>query len=73
VVLSVGALALEETELRRFPDVRSLTVLMLAGVVENFGYRQLNNLWRIRGTWQYATRQHGWGTMTRRGFRTSST
>lgn len=68
VVISVGALALEETELRRFPDVRSLTVLMLAAVMENFGYRQLNNLWRLRGTWQFLTGQQSWGTMTRRGF-----
>ncbi|HEY8618314.1 glycosyltransferase [Phenylobacterium sp.] len=68
VVLSVGALALEESELRRFPDVKSLVVLMLAGIVENFGYRQINNFWRVRGTWQYLTKQHSWGTMTRRGF-----
>jgi len=68
VVLSVGALALEETELRRFPDVRSLVVLMLAAIVENFGYRQLNNWWRLRGTWQFLTKQQSWGAMTRRGF-----
>jgi cellulose synthase/poly-beta-1,6-N-acetylglucosamine synthase-like glycosyltransferase len=68
VVLSVGALALEETELRRFPDVKDLAVLMLAGIVENFGYRQLNNVWRLIGTWQFVTKQHSWGVMTRRGF-----
>lgn len=68
VVISVGALALEEMELRRFPDARSLWLLMLAGVCENFGYRQLNNFWRLRGTWQFLTRQHGWGAMTRKGF-----
>jgi cellulose synthase/poly-beta-1,6-N-acetylglucosamine synthase-like glycosyltransferase len=69
VVISVGALALEETELRRFPDVRSLVILMLAGVVENFGYRQINNVWRLRGTWQYLMKQDSWGVMTRRGFK----
>jgi cellulose synthase/poly-beta-1,6-N-acetylglucosamine synthase-like glycosyltransferase len=68
VVLSIGALALEEIELKRFPDVRSLIVLMLAAIVENFGYRQINNIWRLRGTWQYLTKQQSWGTMTRRGF-----
>ncbi|WP_374471841.1 glycosyltransferase [Phenylobacterium sp.] len=72
VVLSVGALALEEAELRRFPDVKSLAVLMLAGIAENFGYRQINNIWRLRGTWQYLTRQQGWGAMTRRGFKPAS-
>lgn len=68
VVLSVGALALEETELRRFPDVKSLATLMAAGIVENFGYRQINNFWRVRGTWQFLTKQHSWGAMTRKGF-----
>jgi cellulose synthase/poly-beta-1,6-N-acetylglucosamine synthase-like glycosyltransferase len=68
VVISVGALALEETVLRRFPDVQTLMTLMAAAIVENFGYRQLNNFWRLAGTWQFISRQHSWGTMTRRGF-----
>jgi cellulose synthase/poly-beta-1,6-N-acetylglucosamine synthase-like glycosyltransferase len=68
VVVSVGALALEEAELKRFPDIRSLLILMAAAVGENFGYRQLNNFWRLRGTWQFLTGAQGWGTMTRRGF-----
>ncbi|MGA0605375.1 glycosyltransferase [Phenylobacterium sp. VNQ135] len=68
VVISVGALALEEVELRRFPNARALVILMLAAILENFGYRQINNIWRIRGTWQFLTRQHGWGNMTRKGF-----
>lgn len=69
MVISVGALALEEMELRRFPDIGSLWILLLAAFAENFGYRQVNSLWRLRGVWQFATRQHGWGAMTRRGFR----
>jgi cellulose synthase/poly-beta-1,6-N-acetylglucosamine synthase-like glycosyltransferase len=73
IVVSVGALALEEVELRRFPDVRSLLILLAAAIVENFGYRQLNNFWRLRGTWQFITKQHSWGAMTRKGFRTSPT
>ncbi|RAK52546.1 glycosyltransferase family 2 protein [Phenylobacterium deserti] len=68
VVISVGALALEETELRRFPDVKSLAVLMAAAVVENFGYRQINNVWRLWGAWQFLRKQESWGVMTRRGF-----
>lgn len=68
VVISLGALALEEIELRRFPNVHDLTQLMLIGVVENFGYRQLNTFWRLRGAWQFFTKQHAWGAMTRRGF-----
>lgn len=68
VVVSVGSLALEETELRRFPRARDLVVLTAAAVLENFGYRQLNNFWRLRGVWQYLRRSQSWGTMTRKGF-----
>lgn len=68
VAISVGALALEESELRRFPRARDLMVLTLVAVLENFGYRQLNSLWRLRGVWQYLWRSKSWGTMTRKGF-----
>jgi hypothetical protein len=68
IVISVGALALEEVELRRFPDAKSLMILMGAAVLENFGYRQINNFWRLRGAWQFLTKAQGWGTMTRKGF-----
>ncbi len=71
VVVSVGALALEELELRRFPNARSLLILMGAAVLENFGYRQINNFWRLRGLWQFLTGAQGWGSMTRKGFRSS--
>jgi cellulose synthase/poly-beta-1,6-N-acetylglucosamine synthase-like glycosyltransferase len=68
VVISVGSLILEEVELRRFPRARHLAVLTAAAVLENFGYRQLNNLWRIRGLMQYLRGTSGWGDMTRVGF-----
>jgi cellulose synthase/poly-beta-1,6-N-acetylglucosamine synthase-like glycosyltransferase len=68
VAVSVGALALEEAELRRFPTPKSLLILMAAAVIENFGYRQLNDLWRLRGTWQYLRGSESWGAMTRKGF-----
>ena len=68
IAISVGSLCLEEAELRRFPRARDLLILTLAAVLENFGYRQLNNLWRLQGTWQFLRGSHSWGTMTRKGF-----
>jgi cellulose synthase/poly-beta-1,6-N-acetylglucosamine synthase-like glycosyltransferase len=64
VCLSVGSLVLEELELRRFPRASDLAVLTLAAVAENFGYRQLNNVWRLQGMWQYFTGTKGWGAAT---------
>lgn len=71
VFLSCAALILEEKELARVPTARDLAVLALTAVAENFGYRQLNNLWRVAGWWQYLRGRHTWGTQVRTGFRRS--
>lgn len=68
VVISLGALALEESGLRRFPRTRDLAILTAAAVAENFGYRQLSTVWRLRGFLEFLARKHGWGEMTRAGF-----
>jgi cellulose synthase/poly-beta-1,6-N-acetylglucosamine synthase-like glycosyltransferase len=68
IFISVCALILEEIELKRFPKAWHLAVLTGAAVLENFGYRQINNLWRLRGTWQYLRGAQGWGDMRRVGF-----
>ena len=70
VFISVGSLVLEELELRRFPRPTHLAVLAMVAVIENFGYRQISNLWRMHGWWQFLTRQKTWGTMVRAGFGT---
>ena len=68
VAISVGSLAIEEAELRRFPKARDLIILAGAAVLENFGYRQLNSYWRIRGLWQWLRGEQAWGSMARKGF-----
>jgi len=69
VVVSAGAFMLQEIELRRFASTRDLVLLFLAAIAENFGYRQLNNFWRLHGLWQYLRGQRHWGRMSREGFR----
>ena len=72
IALSLGALALEEAELRRFPKVRHLIILTLAAVAENFGYRQLCNVWRLQGLVQFIRRDRTWGSQARRGLARAS-
>jgi cellulose synthase/poly-beta-1,6-N-acetylglucosamine synthase-like glycosyltransferase len=67
ICISVCSLILEEIELQRTPRARDLAILTLAAVVENFGYRQLNNFWRVKGYWQYLRADRNWGEMTRTG------
>jgi cellulose synthase/poly-beta-1,6-N-acetylglucosamine synthase-like glycosyltransferase len=64
IFISVGSLVLEEMELRRFPNAWNLMVLTLVAVAENFGYRQLANLWRIGGWWQYLRGVNYWNVET---------
>jgi len=69
IFVSVGSLILEELELKRYPRAGQLVLLTLIAVVENFGYRQINSVWRVVGYWQYLTGRKGkWGEMTRSGF-----
>jgi hypothetical protein len=69
IFISVTSLVLQELELRHLPRARHLLTAFLAGVLENFGYRQLNNLWRIVALWRYLRgKPQRWGDMSRAGF-----
>jgi hypothetical protein len=68
VFISACSLILEEMELKRVPRARDLLSLIAVAVMENFGYRQVNNWWRVVGWWQFARRKQGWGEMKRKGF-----
>ena len=72
VTVSVGSLILQELQLKRVTGPAGLGVRLATAIVENFGYRQLNNLWRLRGWWQWLRKSESWGTMTRRGFSVTS-
>ncbi|MEF8794392.1 glycosyltransferase family 2 protein [Thiohalorhabdus sp.] len=72
VFLSVGALVLEEIELHRYPEPGDLARLTASAVLENFGYRQINNVWRMLGWWDFLRRKQGWGEMLRQGFGSTS-
>lgn len=68
VLLSVAALALEEFSFRRHPHGREVIRMLAYAVMENFGYRQLVDWWRLRGLWDVVRRRKGWGDMKRKGF-----
>jgi len=59
----------------RTPAGSSSFLLLLipfgCSVLENFGYRQINVVWRLIGTWQWLRgKQGGWGAMQRKGMET---
>jgi len=70
VFLSASSLLLEMM-VTRTTRARDLVLLTMSSVLENFGYRQLNNLWRLEGIWQFLTGKQGWGAMQRTKFQQS--
>ena len=71
VILSVSAVLLEELRRRRSPRWSDLAKLTLYGLLENFGYRQLNTLWRALAIVSFLRKNQSWGSMERRGFDTA--
>ena len=68
VLLSVAALALEEFSFRRHLHRVDVVRMLIYAVVENFGFRQLVDFWRLQGLVDVVRRRKGWGDMKRRGF-----
>ncbi len=68
VFLSTASILLEEMTYRRYPKWNHLFTLLLYGVLENFGYRQMNSLWRCQAVlklllgmrkWEYVVKGIG--------------
>ncbi|WP_200900245.1 glycosyltransferase family 2 protein [Rubrobacter aplysinae] len=68
IVLSVGAIFMEELRLKRYPHWKDLAKLTFYGVIENFGYRQLVTVWRFLAIISFLRNNQSWGSMERRGF-----
>lgn len=68
LVLSFIVILMEERAFRRYPDWSDLMRLTVCAVVENFGYRQLLAVVRMRSWYTLGRRRRQWGEMTRRGF-----
>jgi len=45
-----------------------VAILLFYGFLENFGYRQMTLLWRIRGIWDFLFTDKGWEKFERKGF-----
>lgn len=71
ICLSLGSFVLAEFSLHRHDRMSDLWWMGLGAIVENFGYRQLNSIWRVMGIWQFLKRKQGWGDMPRKGFQTT--
>lgn len=67
-ILSAGGLLVEEWQLRPTPGARNLLRLIAAAVLENFGYRQAIQVFRLRGVYHYLRGNKAWAAVPRTGF-----
>jgi len=67
LLLSLSSLLLEEMSFHIYDRPKQLLILLFAAILENFGFRQLNSLWRLMGLfrWMFG-KKHGWGEMKRK-------
>lgn len=69
ILTSALSLTFGQFILGRIERPRFMAIMGLVAVVENFGYRQMCNFWRIQGWWQYLRKHEQWGSMTRQEFK----
>ena len=68
VLLSTSSFLFEQMSFRIYPRLGQTLKLFFYAVIENFGYRQLNSIWRMYGTWLHLRRIPAvWGEMKRVG------
>ncbi len=67
VFLSTAGVFLEEITYRRYPRWRHLFVLLLYGVLENFGYRQINSFWRLQAVVNFLIGRTHWEHVQHKG------
>ncbi len=68
IVLSIGSLLLEENTFKKYPSLKQLCKLTLYSIIDNFGYRQLNSIFRVEAMLTYQKNKNSWGSMKRKGF-----
>jgi cellulose synthase/poly-beta-1,6-N-acetylglucosamine synthase-like glycosyltransferase len=67
VFLSTASIFLEELTFKRYPKWSHLFKLLLYGVLENFGYRQINSFWRFEALIQYLLGRRKWELVHKKG------
>jgi cellulose synthase/poly-beta-1,6-N-acetylglucosamine synthase-like glycosyltransferase len=68
VILSIGAILLEEYTFNKYPSIWQLIKLTFYGVIENFGYRQMTTLYRLEGILKFNKLKVSWGSIKRKKF-----
>lgn len=60
IFLSTASIFLEEITYKRYPRWRHLFKLLLFGILENFGYRQINAFWKFQAILRFLRGKRKW-------------
>ena len=69
VILSVGALVIEEYTFNKYVKLREFFRLCLYAVIENFSYRQMTVIFRLIAIIGFRKYEHSWEHIMRKNFR----
>lgn len=56
-----------------YARVTDVILLVIAGMLSNFGYRQYLVAWQLKGFWDFLRGKKGWDKFARKGFATGTT
>jgi cellulose synthase/poly-beta-1,6-N-acetylglucosamine synthase-like glycosyltransferase len=68
ILLSLTSLLFEEMTFRKYEKTKDLITLSFTAILENFGYKQINSIWRFIGLYKLITRNEEWGFQERSSF-----
>ena len=58
----------QSVSLFRYDRLRDVTVLLVAGLLSNVGYRQYLVAWQLKGLWDFIKGKQAWDKFARKGF-----
>ncbi|MCR4804345.1 MAG: hypothetical protein K5981_01650 [Clostridia bacterium] len=58
----------EENTFRKYPRISQIMKLFLYAILDNFGYRQLNTIYKVEAMAGYRKNKSSWGSIQRRTF-----
>lgn len=65
ILLSIGAILLEQYTFNRYPSISQLMKLIWFGIAENFWYRQVTTVFKMEGIFKFKKQKHHWGSIER--------
>lgn len=68
IILSIGAILLEEYTFSKYPSIKQLLRLSWYGILENFGYRQMTTFFRMDAILRFKKFRNRWGKIKRTTF-----